>query len=168
MNLARTSARSYEVVTLRDLERLNRLVSKAHRELRTIRPDLAGRLVAGCLAQGAAAHLVDGSTGVKDFDLWLFYRRDEGSAPANARRRATYDFGHSVHGRHPGDDPNRFRGRRVDVMCRSLPIGSPSEPEAAVRLWLSQKADSPRTLSQRPVVILWPRPSLGRIVSATE
>lgn len=158
------SHRSFAPVTDADLERLSKIVSTAHRDLRRIRPDLAGRLVAGCLAQGAAAHRVDEMTGVKDFDLWLFYRLDEDSQPANARRRKTYDFGVSAHGRHPDDDGSKFVGRRVDVMCRSLPPGAPADPVDAVEAWLAGGAASPTILSKRPVVLVWPKPLLGHSV----
>lgn len=50
-----TSERSYAELTRRDLERLHRLVGEAHKLYSANRPDLKGKLVAGCLAQGAAA-----------------------------------------------------------------------------------------------------------------
>jgi hypothetical protein len=42
----------------------------------------AGRLVCRALCQGAALHYLDGTNGVKDFDVWSFYaERGDGSFP---------------------------------------------------------------------------------------
>ena len=115
------SARSYEPIGEADLHRIATFVGLGHERRTASRPELAGRLVAGCLAQGAAAHLLDGVTGVKDIDVWLFYDT-RGIRFVHGLARNRLDFGPSRFGRHP-DDPPRFTGRRVDVMARSVPRG---------------------------------------------
>jgi hypothetical protein len=158
------SERSYHELTLAHLQRLARFVSMAHTEMGQRRADLKGQLMGACLAQGAAAHFVDRSTGVKDFDLWLFYRQEFLQRHVQVRGRCiVYDFGPSPFGRHP-DDPLRFRGRRVDVMCRELPRQAPGEPAEAVLAWLNGSTESARQLRQRPIVMVWPRQQLGHVI----
>ncbi len=88
--------RSQAPLTAEHLARLGRLVSNAHEQLKARRPDLAGTLVAGVLAQGAAAHYLhpDAGVGVKDLDLWLFYAQRDGVRKVQERGRAlVLDFG---------------------------------------------------------------------------
>jgi hypothetical protein len=157
--------RSYQRLKLEDLRRLAGFVSRAHADLSGRRADLKGQLVAGCLGQGAALHFVDRANGVKDFDLWLFYRPEHLQHHVRTRGRCeVYDFGPSPFGRHPADDPEQFLGRRVDVLCRELAPLAPEDPEAAVLAWLNGPAESARRLRERPLVMLWPRQHLGRVI----
>jgi len=158
--------RSQEPVTDEHLARLGRLVSRAHDELKQRRPELAGTLVAGVLAQGAAAHRADpaAGVGVKDLDLWLFYAEREGVRRVQERGRArVYDFGPSSLGRHP-DDPATFRGRRVDVLMRTVEAPHGADPADIVRTWLARGTTSPTLLRQRPMILVWPRSRLGEVV----
>ena len=73
---------------------------------------------------GAALHYLDGTNGVKDFDVWSFYA-ERGDGPFPYRWRGTADYGPSKFGRYP-DDPPSFTGRRVDCSgdrstCRLTP-----------------------------------------------
>ncbi len=154
--------RSYEPMAEEHFARLAQIASLAHGDLRRVRPDLAGQLAAACLAQGAAAHVVDASVGIKDLDLWLFYFAAPGVRPAPARRRQTYDFGPSALGRHPADAG--YDGRRVDVMCRTSPAAAGADPAEVVRAWLGSGTTSARLLRTRPVLLMWPRAHRGRIV----
>lgn len=158
--------RSQAPLTAEHLARLGRLVSTAHEQLKARRPDLAGTLVAGVLAQGAAAHYLhpDAGVGVKDLDLWLFYAQRDGVRKVQERGRAlVLDFGPSALGRHP-EDPPEYGGRRVDVLTRTIAAPPGTDPADAVRAWLNRKADSPRRLRQTPVVLLWPRARCGELV----
>lgn len=71
------------------------------------------------MCQGAGLHYVDYKTGVKDFDVWSVYAEHPGG-PFPARWRGTADFGVSKFGCYSGD-PDRYRGRRVDIMGRHSP-----------------------------------------------
>jgi hypothetical protein len=158
--------RSQALLTAEHLARLGRLVSRAHEEYKTRRPDLAGTLVAGVLAQSAAAHYLrpEAGIGVKDLDVWLFYAQRDGVRKVQERGRAlVLDFGPSALGRHP-DDPQEFSGRRVDVLTRTIAAPPGTDPADAVRAWLDRKADSPRLLRQTPVVLVWPRARGGELV----
>lgn len=158
-----TSERSYAELTRRDLERLHRLVGEAHKLYSANRPDLKGKLVAGCLAQGAAAHYADGKTGVKDLDLWLFYDARRLTTDMPNRTVRTLDFGPSHHGRHPADDSTVFTGRRVDAMARGV-TDHLDDPSAAVRHWLAKTSQSAKLLRSRPVILVWPKPLLGTVL----
>src|SRR5438270_7723971 len=67
-----------------DLLRLAALAADAEAELFRRNPQgsgrYVGRLLGRALCQGAALHYVDGSNGVKDFDVWSFYTQHAGSA----------------------------------------------------------------------------------------
>lgn len=164
------SARSPEPIGPDDLRRIASFVGLGDARRTASRPELTGRLVAGCLAQGAAAHLLDAVTGVKDIDVWLFYDT-RGIRFVHGLARNRLDYGPSRFGRHP-DDPPRFTGRRIDVMARSLPDDAPwrsraiadVDPADGVRAWLAGPQESPRHLRRRPVVLLWPVERLGEVV----
>lgn len=71
------SSRSQVRITRSDLDRLALLAEADRDDLFERRPDTgrlyADRLFAVALCQGAALHYVDGTNGVKDFDVWSFY-----------------------------------------------------------------------------------------------
>lgn len=149
------------------LAHLATFVTRAHGEMTERRPELGDTLVAGALAQGAAAHRLDptAGVGVKDLDVWLFYARREGVRPVNPRSlAAVYDFGPSTLGRHP-EDPAEFTGRRVDVLTRTIDADDVDAAEA-VRRWLGSKNPSPQRLRERPVILLWPEGRCGEVVWA--
>ena len=105
------------------------------------------------LCQGAAQHYVDGVSGVKDLDVWAFFRGGICKPfPWRARWRA--DFGSSRFGRHPDD--KGYLGRRVDVMGRSVPIID-SNGDDAVLAWLRGRSKSARLLVKRPMIGLFPQ-----------
>lgn len=163
--LPEVEERSLTPIEDEHLARLGKLVSRAHQELKDRRPELAGTLVAGVLAQGAAAHRVHpaAGAGVKDLDVWLFYARRDGVGKVQERGRPlVYDFGRSSLGRHPGDEG--FEGRRVDILTRTIDAQPGADPADAVRAWLARPATSPRLLRQRPVVLLWPAARRGEVL----
>lgn len=52
------------------------------------------------LAQGGAQHFIDGSHGVKDFDVWSIYlARTPAEFPWKGPRKRHIDFGPPTHGR---------------------------------------------------------------------
>ena len=131
--------RSFERIRRRDLERLAELANADFDALfrRAVSGVYAGRCFLMCLCQGAAEHYVRGEHGVQDFDVWAFFRPHP-LMPFPYRRRGTVDFGPSRFGRNP-DDAARFKGRRVDVMGRSIPAVSGETGVETVRRYLRQK-----------------------------
>ena len=158
--------RSFERI---DTDHLHRLAALADADLENLfnrRPQLKthrDRCVLMCLCQGAAQHFVDGKNGIKDFDVWAFFRsQNSGAFPP--RRRGTVDFGPSPFGRDP-DEGQRFSGRRVDVMGRSLEMIDDEGPVSAVQRYLTEgRTTSARLLAERPVIAIWPEALLGAVV----
>lgn len=158
-----------------------RLVELAFRDMDRLPPGWQETLSGVFLAQGGAQHFIDGSHGVKDFDVWSVYvTRTPAEFPWKGPRKRHVDFGLSPHGRnfytpaersHPVLGPKirrwqTFQGRRVDLMTRALPP-HPEGVRGAVRAWLSDAAgkkwqpppkrmSSPWWLARRPVIELWP------------
>ncbi|HEY2640177.1 MAG TPA: hypothetical protein VGI66_09900 [Streptosporangiaceae bacterium] len=159
--------RSLESIGQPDLSRLAELAAQAERRLFERHPDgsgrYAGRLLCRALCQGAARHYLDGTTGVKDFDVWSFYaERDDGPFPY--RWRGTADFGPSKFGRYPGDLLS-FRGRRVDFLGRSLPASLTDDPAAVVRAYLaSSRTRTAKELAAKAVVLIDPLGRLGEVI----
>jgi hypothetical protein len=123
----------------------------------------SGRLLCRALCQGAALHYVNGSNGVKDFDVWSFYTEIDGW-PFPPRWRGTRDFGPSKFGRYPGDPP-RYKGRRVDLLGRSLPAPFDTDPSDALRRYLSsRRTGTAKALAAKAVVLITPRNRAGEIV----
>ena len=115
-----------------------------------------------CLCQGGARHFVDQDCGIKDFDVWAFFRECP-KRPFPYRRRGKQDFGHSRFGRHPDDEG--YRGRRVDVLARSMACGDGQRPHDCIREWLRRgKTQSSREIAKSPVVVIHPEADIGRII----
>lgn len=117
-----------------------------------------------CLCQGSALHRLSGTRGIKDIDVWGFFRPVPGKRfPARAVWRG--DFGASAHGRHPDDVKAGRSGRRVDVLGRDIPMNLDEDPRQAVRRYLEKcKNPTPVELARRPVVVLWPNKWFGETI----
>jgi hypothetical protein len=105
---------------------------------------------------------VDGTNGVKNFDVWTFYA-EHPEAPFPHRRRGRRDFGPSHFGRYPAD--REFAGRALDFLARSVwyPVGA--DPVAAVQNYLFEgQSDSARRLAQKAVVVLEPAQLRGHVI----
>jgi hypothetical protein len=161
------SDRSLERIEIADLLRLAVLAAGAEAELFKRNPQgsgrYAGRLLGRALCQGAALHYVNGSNGVKDFDVWSFYAEYD-DWPFPARWRGTRDFGPSKFGRFPGDPP-RYSGRRVDFLGRSLPVRPDVDPAVALRSYLAdRRTSSAKALAAKAAVLIAPENRVGEIV----
>jgi hypothetical protein len=158
------AARSFEPIRREDLARLAEIARGALEDLIRRCPQRAPyreRLVALALCQGAACHYLDGRTGVKDFDVWLFFAEIPGQR-FHPRWYSQYDFGPSRFGRTPG-----FwgLGRRVDVLGRALKISPDEDPARAISGYLKAgKEPTPRHLREKAVILLDPPERLGEIV----
>jgi hypothetical protein len=158
--------RSREKLTLRDLGRLAE-IAKDDRDARFARrprwKPYADRVLCVALCQGAALHYVDGRNGIKDFDVYTFYA-EHPTGPFPFRWRTEVDFGPSRFGRYSAD-PDRFRGRRVDLIGRSLNFPLDVDPVEAVRHYLSAgRTETARQLAMKAVVLLAPEELRGEII----
>lgn len=72
--------RSIKPITEQDLNELLKLALKEHEAFFKRKPEYESfyknNLLAIVLGQGAALHYVDGKNGVKDFDIYLFYKEN--------------------------------------------------------------------------------------------
>jgi hypothetical protein len=86
--MSRVSQYSSEKITKGDLARLAKLTLEDLGDFFSRRPEMGdlyrNRLLALCLCQGAADHYVNGEHGVKDFDVWAFFRCASASAVPSA------------------------------------------------------------------------------------
>jgi hypothetical protein len=158
--------RSRRRIDASDLARLGE-IARADRERMFARNDrwsaYRGRLLCVALCQGAALHFVNHGNGVKDFDVWTFFARSPRRPhpdPALYRRNKPADYGRSPFGRTPGA-PGWVRGRRVDLLARSLDVPARTDPAQALRTWLlAGREKSARMLARKAVVLIEPHPGL--------
>lgn len=159
--------RSYEIIRKKDLLRLAAIADIDRADLFRRKPALgemyAGKVICTALCQGAALHFLEGTCGIKDFDVWTFYKADPGRAFPARRRAPPYDFGDPRFGVSP--DCPQFVGRRVDLFGRSIEWTDGLSAVEALRAYLRRpKTQSARALAQKAVVLLEPEADLGRIV----
>jgi hypothetical protein len=160
------SERSYAPLTKDDLQRLGKIAADDRDSLFRRKPELgrlySGRLLAVALCQGAALHYLDGKNGVKDLDVWSFYRATP-ERPYPYRRRSVADFGDPKFGRSPNNQ--QFVGRSVDLLGRSLEAQDDSDPISLLREYLqSRKNESARMLALKAVILIEPDNLLGTVV----
>ena len=176
------SARYYGAVTSEHLDRLAGLAAAEWERFVQRWPRYGGRFLAATLAQGAALHMVSGTTGVKDLDVVLFVAAIPGERfPEFPRLVKHFDFGLSSLGRQEydlaaaRDDRQRrqwarwaehYEGRRVDLVKRALPASPGADPLEVIRSWLragltARRKSSAFYLARKPVVVLDPPPLRG-------
>ena len=173
------SERSFEPIEKKDLEHLANLANEDLRKFfdknrETGRP-YKDRPRMLCLCQGSAEHFVHckhrryckyckhcehgkhSRHGVKDFDVWAFFPQDTGKK-FPPRRRVTRDFW-----RHP--DGGCFKGRRVDIIGRSIECNPKKFTKECVQKWLREgKTCSAKLIAQRPVVVIYPDSECGTVI----
>jgi hypothetical protein len=158
--------RSFARIKRTDLARLAKIAHDDFADLcrrQKYASQYANRLRLICLCQGAAGHYVHHDRGVQDFDLWGFFEEDRSHA-FPYRRRGEHDFGLSKFGRNP-DDGDAFKGRRVDVIGRSIRMSRNETPIEAVQHYLREaRTESASLLAERPVVVVWPARYRGRVI----
>jgi hypothetical protein len=164
------AARSKKPITKIDLRRLADIARQDLESLFRRRP-VTGRLYrhrlfAIALCQGAALHYLDGKNGIKDFDVWSFFRaHPERQFPY--RRNQPKDFGDPKFGKSP--NCKSLVGRRVDLLGRSLKVSSHESPAGALRGYLSSsKTRTARELAKKAVILIYPFSKLGTVVWSPE
>jgi len=116
--------------------------------------------IVAALCQGAAMHFRDGTTGVRDFDVWFFYPFNKKHLPY--RTIWNWDYQNPKFGRHP--DIKGYTGRKVDVLVRSIHNYSIADSVKTIHEYLQyEDTDSSRELSKKAVVILYPENQLGKV-----
>ena len=158
--------RSYEKITKSDLIHLGDIAARDRADLFHRKPDTArlytNRLFAVALCQGGALHYIDGKNGIKDLDVWSFFKANQ-KRQFPPRRRATLDIGDPKFV--TTDDRPHFIGRRVDHIGRSIPDTDYSDPVAVLQRYLRTGAtESARCLALKAVILIEPAHLLGTVV----
>jgi hypothetical protein len=162
--MSKSPHRSFARITRNDLARLARIALDDFSDLcrrQKYSCRYVDRLRPICLCQGAARHYVQGDRGVQDFDLWGFFDEVRGH-PFPYRRCGKHDFGPSKFGHNP-EDGDAFKGRRVDVIGRSISISKDQTPIETVQRYLREASTvSASPLAERPVIVVWPNRNCGK------
>jgi hypothetical protein len=159
--------RSLETIRHEDLERLAQVALEDQAAFFRRNPDIAAvyrdRLLCVSLCQGAALHYIEGRNGVKDFDVWTFYRESAARPFSRRRPRVVRDFGDPRFGQSP--DAPQFLGRRVDILVKSIDTPDELPFEEAVRQYLrTSGTPTARCLAQKAVVVVYPGEVRGKIL----
>ena len=123
-SISKDNARSYGHLLPEDLRRLSEIARQDREGLFHKYPryrPLQNEIIAVALCQGAALHYVNGSNGIKDFDMWTFYAKRPTLTQYPPRRLTPHDFGDPRFGQ-SADFP-QYVGRKVDCLWRSIPVG---------------------------------------------
>lgn len=159
-------SRSYEPLTKADLKRLGEIAADDRADLFRRKPETAhlygDRLFAVALCQGGALHYLDGKNGIKDLDVWSFFKPNP-KRQFPYRRRAELDFGNPKFGQ--SADTPAFVGRKVDHIGRAIPDTDYSDPVAVLRRYLRGGAtESARRLAEKAVILIEPASLFGTVV----
>lgn len=166
-NFQRTIERSHEPLTDNDLKelyagstaRLREYFISGHGRKWGDLYDIQNP-IAVALCQGAAMHYHDKVNGIKDFDVWFFYPFNQKHLPY--RTYWNWDYENLRFGRHPSIPG--YRGRKVDVLVRSIKNYAPNDPVKTVHRYLQdENTASSRELAKKAVVMLSPESLLGHV-----
>ena len=161
----RADDRSYRRISRHDLARLSDIaradLASLFRRRSATGQCYRNRLIAIALCQGSALHYVDRKNGVKDFDVWTFFRAHP-KRPFPYRRNASADFGSPKFGRSPGCE--HYVGRRVDLLGRSLATSRDSPVEVLRHYLAEARTVTAKELRKKAVVLLYPPELIGTVV----
>ncbi len=152
--------RSKALITRAHLRFLAKVASQAREEFFRKNPEARSyqdRFVAAALCQGAALHYLHLGTGVKDFDIHLFYAQQP-------QRRQVARSVRRIPTRVPG-----FSARMVDIIHTVIPerFVAASRKNSALIIRSFLRARPTRNglyVAQKPVIGLEPKPIFGRVI----
>jgi hypothetical protein len=166
-----TSERSRNKINLDDLRFLASLarnwLDTFFSNNQTLRAKFGQKLIAITLCQGAAMHYVDGTTGVKDFDIYFFFSKYD--KKLINRMPNSVECGINKFGLHPTDYRRGYCSRKVDLLRRSIDIDivkqESGRPDASIKSYLKRgRTRTAHELSQKAVIGLWPKTILGKVI----
>lgn len=160
---------SYERITRNDLRRLARIANEECEDFFSRRSDwklLYGRrFLAAALYGREASHFCNGSSGIEQFNLCLFFGA-HAEAPFPHRWASNRDFGQSKFG-HSESHP-QYDGRRVQVIGRSVPHRSGNDVLVTLESYVrGGRTPVARQLREQAVVLISPERFLGHVLWPT-
>lgn len=159
--------RSFERISKADLKKLARLARAERDDFFSRHNEWAilyrRRIICTALCQEAALHYLNGSTGVREFNVWTFYA-EHPEAQFPFQQITKRDFGKSRFGQ-DSQSPEAYEGRRVELQGRSLDCKPGDDPIEVLQQYL-KGGDTPsaRELREKAVVLLEPEKYLGYVV----
>ncbi len=150
--------RLYENLNIKDLKKLKELALEEHENFFKRNPHLKeayyDSLIGICLCQGAASHYLNPNVGIKDFDIWHFYKENN-NIPFPYRGHKRIKDG--------------YKGKPLDFLKRVIPndiynsnIGS---PEQIIMNYLLEKNTKTKTLLLKKAIIgLYPDEIFNKIL----
>ena len=160
---------SFEPVTRNDLRRLARIADQECEDFFARRPDwrllYRRRLLCTALIGRSAMHCCNGTSGLEQFDVCLFFALHS-EAPFPHRWVSLRDFGDSKFGRAEADGV--YAGRRIRITGRSIRCRPGDNPVAALQAYLrGGRTPTARQLKQQAVVLIGPVHYLGYVAWPT-
>lgn len=153
-----SSDRAYEPLTRNDLQRLKKLALLEHKKFFKRNPHLKSvyynSLIGICLCQGAAAHYLNPKVGIKDFDIWHFYKEGENSVfPYRAHKRIESGY---------GDIPIDFLKRAIPKRIYNSHSGN---IEQIIMEYLQERnTNTKKLLLKKPIIGLHPKRIFGKVI----
>ena len=162
-------AASFEQITRADLRRLGRISDEEREDFFTRRPDwrllYRRRLLCTALTGRSAVHFCNGTSGVVQFDVHMFFALHS-EAPFPYRWTSLRDFGSPKFGRAEGEA--HYTGRRIRFSGRSINCRPSDDPVAALQTYLRRgRTPTARHLRKDAVVLIGPEHSLGYVAWPT-
>lgn len=160
---------SFEQITRADLRRLARIADEEREDLFARRPDwrllYRRRLLCTALTGRSAMHYCNGSSGVVQFDVCLFFAAHAEAAFPH-RWTSLRDFASPKFGRAEGDAA--YAGRRIRFTGRSINCRPSNDPVAALQTYLRRgRTPTARQLREDAVVLIAPEHYLGYVAWPT-
>lgn len=150
--------RLFEPISKLDLKELQRLALKEHETFFKRNPCLKkayhSSLIGIALCQGAASHYINPNVGIKDFDIWLFYRKNQ-NINFWCRRRKSVE--------------NGYKCKRIDFLRgtinRDLCNFYPNEADKCIIEYLLQRnTKTKRFLLKKAIIGLFPNKIFGNVI----
>lgn len=161
--------RSYERISKVDLRRLARIADEERNDLFARRPDwrllYRRRLLCTVLHGQSALHYCNGTSGIDQFDVCLFFAA-HAEAPFPHHWSSYRDFGKSKFGRRNAD--RGYTGRRVHFTGRSLACRPSDDPIAVLQAYLrAGRSPTARHIRDGAAVLIAPESYLGYVAWPT-
>ncbi|MEK7078304.1 MAG: hypothetical protein AAB911_01920 [Patescibacteria group bacterium] len=118
---------------------------KRNRKSKKLSKAYTSKLFCIALCQGAAIHYIDHKNGIKDFDVWLFYKKDD---KVNFPDRSKKSI------------ENGYRKIRIDFIKRSIPSHyflKNKRPDAVLLKFFSDRDPKRKNILKKAIIGLYPK-----------